>query len=80
MCHCASKSCFSLYGFCSAALCTLGSCQDDKGKTDEAENLLRESLDMFPAACPDDKATIAIGESFSCLIVTIVYSEFQLYY
>ena len=48
----------------------LGRCLLSKGKTDEAENLLRESLDMRRTACPDDKAGIAISESLSCLTVT----------
>ena len=48
----------------------LGRCLLSKGKTDEAENLLRESLDMRQAARPDDKRCIANSESLSCLTVT----------
>ena len=38
-----------------------------KGKTDEAENILRESLDKKTTACPENKASIAMSELLSCL-------------
>ena len=57
-------------GLCPEGIHELGRCLLDKGKPDEAENLLRESLDMTQTACPDDKASIAISKSLFCLTVT----------
>ena len=48
----------------------LGRCLVKKGKTDEAENLLKDSLDMRRSFCPDDKSSFASSESLSCLTVT----------
>ena len=54
---------------CSAGINILGRCLLDKGKLVEAENMLRESLDMKRTACPDDKASIAASESLRLSIL-----------
>ena len=53
---------------CSEGIHNLGFCLLDKGKLDEAENLLKESLDMKRTACPENKASIASSESL-CLSI-----------
>ena len=63
----------SLCVLCLVALSRLGSCFMKKGKTDEAENILRESLDLKTSACPDNKAGIAMSKLLSCLPVTHGY-------
>ena len=54
--------------FCPVALSALGGCLVKKGETDEAEKLLKESLEMRRTSVPDDKANFAFSESF-CLTV-----------
>ena len=51
----------------------------NKGKSVEAEKILRQSLDMKRTACPDKKNSIAISELLSCSVmcsesVTLWYS------
>ena len=53
--------------FCLVAIGVLGGCLLNQGKLDDAEKLLRESLDMQRSACPGDKATIAFSKLSSCL-------------
>ena len=62
MCH------VSHWFLCSEGIHGLGSCLLKKGKLDEAENLLKQSLDMTRTACPGNKANIAAGESL-CLSI-----------
>ena len=50
--------------FCPVGLVSLGSCLVKKGETDEAEKLLKESLEMIRTSFPDDKAGFASSKLF----------------
>ena len=55
MCHFVMFLCI----LCPVAMHKLGECLLKKKKLDEAEELLKQALDMKTTACCDDKASIS---------------------
>ena len=57
-----SKARVSHCAFFSLAIHELGRCLSYTGRTDEAQDLLRKSLDIKRTVCPDNKAGISGSE------------------